>query len=59
MDVLTAYWSQSELQINGLILLHLLGAAAVGIILGYERSYHGRAAGIRTSGLFNANQIAS
>jgi len=48
METLQAYWSESELQINGLILLHLLGAAAVGMMLGYERSYHGRAAGIRT-----------
>ncbi|TAN72671.1 MAG: MgtC/SapB family protein, partial [Magnetospirillum sp.] len=35
----------------GLIMLHLLGALAVGFIIGYERSYHGRAAGIRTYSL--------
>ncbi|BAI70909.1 mgtC/SapB transporter [Azospirillum sp. B510] len=51
MDVLRAYWSPAELVTNGLILLHLLGALAVGMLLGYERSYHGRAAGMRTYGL--------
>ncbi len=51
MDVLTSYWSTNELVTNGLIVLHLLGALAVGSIIGYERSYHGRAAGIRTYSL--------
>lgn len=51
MDVLLAYWSAAELATNGLILLHLLGALAVGVLIGYERSYHGRAAGIRTYAL--------
>lgn len=51
MDVLLAYWSPAELVTNGLIVLHLVGALAVGILLGYERSYHGRAAGMRTYGL--------
>jgi len=51
MDLLRSYWSPAELATNGLILLHLLGALAVGLLLGYERSYHGRAAGMRTYGL--------
>lgn len=51
MDILTSYWSLAELTTNGLIMLHLLGALAVGFIIGYERSYHGRAAGIRTYSL--------
>ena len=51
MDLLRSYWSPAELVTNGLILLHLLGALAVGLLLGYERSYHGRAAGMRTYGL--------
>ncbi|MBI4966684.1 MAG: MgtC/SapB family protein [Rhodospirillales bacterium] len=50
-EMLTAYWSDRELAINFIILLHLLGALAVGILLGYERSYHGRAAGLRTYAL--------
>jgi putative Mg2+ transporter-C (MgtC) family protein len=48
MEQLMAYWSGEELFANGIILLHLLGATAVGIVLGYERTYHGRAAGMRT-----------
>ncbi|MFD1627245.1 MgtC/SapB family protein [Azospirillum griseum] len=51
MDVLLSYWSHAELVTNGLIFLHLLGALAVGMLMGYERSYHGRAAGMRTYGL--------
>ena len=51
MDLLTAYWSTAQLITNGLLLLHLLGAAAVGLLLGYERTYHGRAAGMRTYAL--------
>lgn len=49
--ILTAYWSRAELITNGLLLLHLIGATAVGCVLGYERSYHGRAAGMRTYAL--------
>jgi putative Mg2+ transporter-C (MgtC) family protein len=50
-DFLTAYWSQSELATNAVILLNLLGALLLGLMVGYERSYHGRAAGMRTYGL--------
>jgi putative Mg2+ transporter-C (MgtC) family protein len=49
--LLTAYWSNSELATNGLILLNLAGALLLGLMVGYERSYHGRAAGMRTYGL--------
>jgi putative Mg2+ transporter-C (MgtC) family protein len=48
MDMLLAYWSKELLITNGILLLHLLGSAVVGLLLGYERTYHGRAAGIRT-----------
>lgn len=51
MDLLLAYWSKPELVTNGILLLHLLGASAVGLLIGYERSYHGRAAGMRTYAL--------
>jgi putative Mg2+ transporter-C (MgtC) family protein len=47
MDELLAYWSPAELATNGILLLHLIGAMAVGMLIGYERSYHGRAAGMR------------
>ncbi len=50
-DLLGTYWSASELYANGLILLHLAGALALGLLVGYERAYHGRAAGMRTYGL--------
>ncbi len=49
--MLAAYWSRAELIANGIVLLHLMGALALGILMGYERSYHGRAAGMRTYGL--------
>ena len=51
MDILLSYWSKSELIVNGILLLHMLGAASVGLLIGYERSYHGRAAGMRTYAL--------
>lgn len=51
MEILAAYWSPAELMTNWIIMLHLLGALAVGMIIGYERSYHGRSAGIRTYAL--------
>lgn len=48
MEQLSAYWSGTELFANGIIFLHLMGAVGVGVVLGYERTYHGRAAGMRT-----------
>ena len=50
-NLFAAYWSKHELFTNGLILLHLVGALLLGLLVGYERSYHGRAAGMRTYGL--------
>ncbi len=50
-ETLTSYWSPTELVTNTLLLFHLIGATAVGLLLGYERSYHGRAAGMRTYAL--------
>lgn len=46
-----AYWSVPVLQANFFVFLHLVGALALGLLVGYERSYHGRAAGMRTYGL--------
>lgn len=51
VDTFTAYWSGPMLVANFFVLLHLLGAMALGLLVGYERSYHGRAAGMRTYGL--------
>lgn len=49
--MLAAYWTKPEVATNGLILLNLLGALLLGLLVGYERSYHGRAAGMRTYGI--------
>jgi len=50
-EMMSAYWSGPELATNGLILLNLVGALLLGLMVGYERAYHGRAAGMRTYGL--------
>src|SRR3954465_15318039 len=50
-ELLSAYWSSQEMATNGLILLNIFGALLLGLMVGYERSYHGRAAGMRTYGL--------
>ena len=46
-----SYWSAPMIEANFFILLHLAGALALGLLVGYERAYHGRAAGMRTYGL--------
>lgn len=51
LDLIAGYWSKSEMTTNALILAHLLGALFLGLAVGYERAYHGRAAGMRTYGL--------
>ncbi len=48
---LTAYWSSTEIQTSLVIFLNLVGALVLGLAVGYERAYHGRAAGMRTYGL--------
>ena len=48
---LASFWSHSMIEVNLLIFLYLAGALALGLLLGYERSYHGRAAGMRTYGI--------
>ena len=50
-DLFASYWSTTEIATNLIILLHLAGALLLGLLVGYERSYHGRAAGMRTYGL--------
>lgn len=50
-EALSAYWSASEVAVNLTVFMNLVGAMALGCIVGYERSYHGRAAGMRTYGL--------
>lgn len=48
---LASFWSASVVQVNLLVFLNLAGAMALGSLVGYERSYHGRAAGMRTYGI--------
>lgn len=48
---LAAYWSAPIVEANILVFFNLLGALLLGLLVGYERSYHGRAAGMRTYGL--------
>jgi len=50
-DFLIGYWSVSAVDANAVIFLNLFGALLLGLMVGYERSYHGRAAGMRTYGL--------
>lgn len=50
-ESLAAYWSASALATNIVVFLNLLGAMLLGLVVGYERAYHGRAAGMRTYGL--------
>jgi putative Mg2+ transporter-C (MgtC) family protein len=49
--LLAAYWSAAEVTTNVIVFFNLLGALLLGSLVGYERSYHGRAAGMRTYGL--------
>jgi putative Mg2+ transporter-C (MgtC) family protein len=48
---LSNYWSAPVVATNIIVFFNLLGALILGLIVGYERSYHGRAAGMRTYGL--------
>jgi putative Mg2+ transporter-C (MgtC) family protein len=45
------YWSVQEISVNLIVFANLFGALLLGLVVGYERSYHGRAAGMRTYGL--------
>lgn len=45
------YWSLASVEVNLVVFANLLGALLLGLIVGYERSYHGRAAGMRTYGI--------
>ena len=51
VESLTSSWSAPEVEINIIVFFNLLGALLLGMLVGYERSYHGRAAGMRTYGL--------
>jgi len=50
-DTLMNYWSRPEVEANIVVFFNLVGAFLLGLFVGYERSYRGRAAGMRTYGL--------
>jgi len=50
-ELIRHYWSGEILAANAFIGLNLVGALLLGMLVGYERSYQGRAAGMRTYGL--------
>lgn len=50
-ELLLNFWSPKELEVNIVLLMHLAGSMLLGMLIGYERSYHGRAAGMRTFSL--------
>ncbi|MEY5100737.1 MAG: hypothetical protein RJA36_3456 [Pseudomonadota bacterium] len=51
LSIWERYWSLSVIEINLLIFANLVGALLLGLIVGYERAYHSRAAGMRTYGI--------
>lgn len=51
LTYLETYWTGNFLQANLLIGMNLVGALMLGMLVGYERAYNGRAAGMRTYGL--------
>lgn len=50
-ESLAMFWSDSAVTTNLLVFFSLFGALLLGLLVGYERSYRGRAAGMRTYGL--------
>ena len=50
-EFLMRYWSVPQVQVNLLVFANIIGALLLGLLVGYERTYHGRAAGMRTYGL--------
>lgn len=51
LQSLSAYSGANEVSINILVFINLPGALLLGLMVGYERSCHGRAAGRRMYGL--------
>lgn len=51
IQYLASFWTLPMVGVNLLVFLNLAGAMALGLLVGYERSYHGRAAGMRTYGI--------
>lgn len=49
--LLSGYWGEPEVMTNTIVLMNIVGALLLGLLVGYERSFRGRAAGMRTYGL--------
>jgi putative Mg2+ transporter-C (MgtC) family protein len=58
MTLYDTFWSPAILHSNGLIFLDILGAMGLGLILGFERNFHGHAAGMRTYALVSGSAAA-
>ena len=58
LDSMAAYWSATEVATNIVVFMNILGGLLLGLIVGYERTYHGRAAGMRTYGLVSMASAA-
>jgi putative Mg2+ transporter-C (MgtC) family protein len=54
----SGFWSTAMISTNLVVVLNLLGSLLLGVVLGYERTYHGRAAGMRTYGLVSMASTA-
>lgn len=50
-EVLARFWSGPVVTSNLIVFLSLFGALLLGLLVGYERAYRGRAAGMRTYGM--------
>ncbi len=51
VDFFPNYWTSSAIALNAKLFFDMAIALLLGLLFGYERSYHGRAAGMRTYGL--------
>lgn len=51
LDTLLDYWAKPQIEANLVVFFNLVGSLFLGLLVGYERSYRGRAAGMRTYGL--------
>jgi putative Mg2+ transporter-C (MgtC) family protein len=51
LPYMASFWSAELIEVNLLVFMNLLGALLLGMMVGYERAYHGRAAGMRTYGI--------
>lgn len=58
LETLSRFWSGPVVSTNVIVFFNLVGALILGLMVGYERTYHGRAAGMRTYGLVSMASAA-